>query len=322
VIFRAASASDLDRIVPFLIPGPVSGLSPEAFRAGIADRQYRPGHIWLAEEAGVIEAAAIWWARPEDRLPGALDGIFVADETSPPARKTALAASVLNAGHQAYFRAGLIRAPEYHLLLSSDWRDDELAREAVAWRHEAARQAGLTNSLERIRYEWTAAAGLPAAPHRLLFRPEPDDEVFISLFSRALAGTLDQTSYLLKDLVGETAQARADVDFYRDRMRGKRTWWRVAHTPDGEPAGFGVPSRNTSSPVVGYLGVLPEHRGHGYADEILAEITRILVSEAGAAEAGIQADTDLVNRPMAAAFDRAGYRTLGHRLVLSAPLRT
>ena len=68
-----------------------------------------------------------------------------------------------------------------------------------------------------------------------------------------------------------------------------------------------------------------EHRGRGYADEILAEITRILASEpgedgeGGAGAAAIHADTDLENRPMAAAFDRAHYRTAGHRLVLSAP---
>src|SRR5215813_13644157 len=79
---------------------------------------------------------------------------------------------------------------------------------------------------------------------------------------------------------------------------------------------FGIPSQNTALPVVGYLGVLPEHRGHGYADEILDEITRILVAEAGATK--IHADTDLANRPMAAAFARAGYVNIGRRLVLSA----
>ena len=77
----------------------------------------------------------------------------------------------------------------------------------------------------------------------------------------------------------------------------------------GEVAGFGVPSRNTEFPVVGYLGVLPEHRGRGYVDEILAEITRILVADAGATT--IHADTDLENRPMAAAFERCGYRVTG-----------
>jgi RimJ/RimL family protein N-acetyltransferase len=64
--------------------------------------------------------------------------------------------------------------------------------------------------------------------------------------------------------------------------------------------------------------VLPEHRGHGYGDDIVGEIIRVLV--AGADARTIRADTDLANRPMAAAFERAGFREIGRRLVLSAPL--
>lgn len=116
-------------------------------------------------------------------------------------------------------------------------------------------------------------------------------------------------------LVGAEAQAREDVAFYRDKMLGDRAWWRVAETPDGELAGFGFPSRNVDFPVIGYLGVVPEQRGHGYVDEILAGITRFLVTETGAEV--IRADTDLGNRPMAAAFERAGYRNFARRLVLS-----
>jgi RimJ/RimL family protein N-acetyltransferase len=117
-------------------------------------------------------------------------------------------------------------------------------------------------------------------------------------------------------VVSAGAQARQDVAFYRGKMLGDRAWWRVAERPDGQVVGFGFPSRNTDLPVIGYLGVLPEHRGHGYVDEILAGITRFLALEAGAKV--IRADTDLVNRPMAAAFERAGYRNFARRLVLSA----
>jgi RimJ/RimL family protein N-acetyltransferase len=209
------------------------------------------------------------------------------------------------------------RPSQYHILLDSDWRDHPDAVAAVAWRQEAARRAGLLVGLERIRYLWTLPAGLPDRPGNLIFRPEPDDEVFAELFARVLSGTLDATSATARNRVGAQAHARADVAFYRDQMRGARAWWRVAYTHQGQPAGFGIPSRNTDSPVVGYLGVLPELRGRGYVDEILGEITRILVQDAAATE--IHADTDLANRPMAAAFDRAGYQALGHRLVLSAP---
>ncbi|WP_099906682.1 GNAT family N-acetyltransferase [Streptomyces sp. TLI_171] len=150
----------------------------------------------------------------------------------------------------------------------------------------------------------------------MLFCAAPDDEVFVDLFRRVLAGTLDAASRKVADRVGAEARARGDVAFHRDSMLGDRSWWRVARTPDGEVVGFGLPSRNHAFPVVGHLGVLPEHRGRGYADEILAEITRILVSETGPER--VRADTDLTNAPMAAAFEPVGYRGNGRRLVLSA----
>jgi len=189
----------------------------------------------------------------------------------------------------------------------------------LSWRWEAAVAAGLTDELERLRFEWIPGAPVPQPTGRLVFRREPDDEVFADVFRRTLASTLDATSRRLADVVGESAQARSDVDFYRNRMPGDRGWWFTASKPDGELIGFGVPSRNNKAPVVGYLGVLPEHRGHGYIDDILAEVTRILATEARAAV--IHADTDVANKPMAAAFERAGYRNTARRVVLSAPTR-
>jgi len=56
--------------------------------------------------------------------------------------------------------------------------------------------------------------------------------------------------------------------------------------------------------VIGYLAVLPEHRGNGYIDEILVEGTRILAAQD---VPRIRAATDLGNTPMANAFQRLGY---------------
>ena len=55
---------------------------------------------------------------------------------------------------------------------------------------------------------------------------------------------------------------------------------------------------------VGFIGVVPEQRGHGYVDDLLGECTRLLV-EHGAVR--IVGGTDLTTSPMAAAFRRAGY---------------
>ena len=87
-------------------------------------------------------------------------------------------------------------------------------------------------------------------------------------------------------------------------------------TRDDKLVGFAIPSANAGGPVVGYLGVVPERRGQGLIDDLLAEITHLL-AETGAEQ--IRADTDFGNVPMAKAFARQGYRNFAVRRVLSFP---
>jgi RimJ/RimL family protein N-acetyltransferase len=331
VIFRSATGQDLGRVMALMAPDPAGGLTAATYRIRSRGRQYRPEWTWLAEEPedpgapgepnagdtpdGPPLAAAVWWGEPRESRPSALDGVWARADVAP-ADRAELAASLISRAHQSYVRDGAIELPRYHLFPPADWRDRPDVVAALEWREEAARRAGLTERLERLRYEWTADAGLPRGQGRLAFRPEPDDEVFVNVLAEVLDGTLDATTRSEAARVGPRQQARQDVAFYRDQMRGERSWWRIARTPAGRMAGFGIPSCNLEFPVVGYLGVLPGYRGHGYVDEILAEITRILAAQAGATV--IHADTDLENRPMAAAFERAGYRGFGRRVVLSA----
>jgi RimJ/RimL family protein N-acetyltransferase len=100
---------------------------------------------------------------------------------------------------------------------------------------------------------------------------------------------------------------QAAIRHYEDDLahyRSPRNWWRIATLPDGEPVGFVTPARNDYNPIIGYVAVLPQHRGNGYIDEILAEGTRILNAQDAPR---IRAATDLGNTPMANAFHRAGY---------------
>jgi RimJ/RimL family protein N-acetyltransferase len=339
--FRPATASDLDRVAALIVPDAASPLTARDFRVRLDSGEYRPDRIWVAESSGdtgsgnpgagtagtataPIAAAAVWWGQTGERAPGTLDAL-VADPGLPREQRTAVGSQLLAIAHGAFSRS-LRRAPApFHFLLPSNWRSRHDVVSALSWRWEAALHAGLTDELERLRFEWRAESGLPGTRvpgtgrARLTFRREPDDDVFATLFRRTLQGTLDATTRKTADVVGEGIQAHADVAFYRDRMEGDRGWWIVAELPDGEPVGFGVPNRNSECAVVGYIGVLPEYRGQGYIDEILAETTRILATEGRADR--VQADTDLANQPMAAAFERAGYVNFAHRVVLSPPLR-
>jgi GNAT superfamily N-acetyltransferase len=325
--FRSVVESDLDRFLPLLVADPASTLTADLYRAKLADGQYRPEWTWIAEGSAdasgsasgrELLAVAVWWGFSAHATPGALDAVYVNDALVSDGQRTALAAELLASAHTAYQQAGAAERPAFHIFLPGDFRERPEVVEALSWRQEVARAAGLVGSVERLRYEWKPEDGLREPPsQRLSLAAEPDDEVFVDLFRRVLEGTLDASTRLEAERLGAEAQARSDVAFYRDDMLGERSWWRVARDASGETVGFGLPSRNNAGSVVGYLGVLPEHRGHGYVDEILAGITRFLATETGSRPPQIRADTDLTNRPTAAAFARAGYRNETRRLVLS-----
>jgi RimJ/RimL family protein N-acetyltransferase len=312
MLFRSTVEADLDRVLACAVTEPISWIPADRYRAELADRQYRPEWTWIAEDDDQIMARAFWWGRPDSEHPLALDCLYVHDSVLD---RIGLAARLLTAGHDAFRSQGALKPPQYDLNLPNGWRDNPSVAAALGWRREAAVRSGLTDELERLRYEWTPDAGLPDTSGRLTFLPEPDDGVFLSALRRIADGSLDATTRKNIAASGAERQAREDMDLYRS-MPGEREWWRLAYTADGELAGMAMPNHNAYGPVVGYLGVVPELRGHRYIDDILAEITRFHAAN-GAHR--IIATTDMTNLPMAAAFERAGYRNYEIRMVLSTP---
>ncbi|MEV0628802.1 GNAT family N-acetyltransferase [Nonomuraea wenchangensis] len=308
MLFRTAAGDDLDRLLGCVVDESVSWAHPDRLLSFLESGHYRYDRIWLAldEDTGDILARAVWWGFPDGR-PLALDCVHV----HPSVRdRVALAAELLERGHAAFGDR-----PAYHVFLSEGWREDPKAAPALAWRKEAVGRAGLTDELERLRLAWTAGEPVPEPSDRLVFRGEDDDEAFVAAFRRVAEGTLDHATRLSLRTMDPEEQARQEVADYRE-MPGDRSWWRLAYSAaDGSLVGVALPSANNAGPVVGYLGVVPEHRGHGYVDDLLGEITRCH------AERGVErvaADTDRGNTPMVKAFERAGYRTFAIRLVLSA----
>jgi RimJ/RimL family protein N-acetyltransferase len=273
-------------------------VGPAAFGtryAEIAARgNYRPANSWVALRDGVVVARAAWWGRPQDDAPVVLDWF---DFTDPEAAVELLRAAPGPA--------------EYSLALPPGWRDQPAVAEAARARIKAAGAVGMTPLVERYGYRWTPRCGLPARPGRLEFRPEPDDDVILDLFRRVHQGSLDAHARRVIAESGLDAAAAEDLEILR-LMPSPREWWRLA-TADGEVVGLTVPSRNYTDPVIGYVAVLPEHRGHGYAYDLLVEATHLLVAE-GADR--IVANTDVTNLPMAATFAKAGYPVTDHRIDL------
>ncbi|MEV5239770.1 GNAT family N-acetyltransferase [Streptomyces cinnamoneus] len=259
--------------------------------------EYRPDWTWVALRDGTVVARAAWWGAPDDTEPKVLDWFDFAEG------EEEAAAHLLRT---APFRA------EFSLLTPPGWRDRPEIRATAEARIAAATAGGLRPLVERYRYEWTPACGLPARPGRLEFRPEPADAVVRDVVRRTMHGTLDEHDR--RNVAEHGLEAALDDAMgFLDWLPSPREWWKLARTPEGEVVGIHVPARNPSGPCVGYVGVVPEHRGHGYAYDLLAECTHDLVAE-GAER--ITAATDQGNFPMAATFAKAGYPVTQERIDL------
>jgi RimJ/RimL family protein N-acetyltransferase len=95
----------------------------------------------------------------------------------------------------------------------------------------------------------------------------------------ALEGTLDVHSQQVLTQMSARDAAVRHHEGELAQYRSPREWWRIATLVDGEAVGFVTPARNDYNPIMAHLAVLPGHRGNGYADEILAEGTRVLASQ-------------------------------------------
>jgi RimJ/RimL family protein N-acetyltransferase len=296
LVIRPLSAGEEQLFESLRDPGLVGFAAfGNTYAAMAADGQYRPEWTWIAERGGEVVARAAWWAGPDDPAPLALDWFDFSD---------------FDAG-VALLRTAPLRA-EYNIKLPPAWRDDPAVKAAAEARMAAASAAGMTFLVERFTYRWTPENGVPERPNRLVFRPEPDDDVVLDVFRRIHQGSLDAHTRRTIAESGVEAAARDDLD-YLLWMPSPRDWWRLAYTPDGDLVGIAAPCHHHSSSIVGYIGVVPEQRGHDYSYDLLVEATHLLI---GHGAERIVAGTDCANLPMAATFAKVGYPVHQHRIDL------
>ena len=307
---RRATTADVEALIAFPDDPGVVGLPREQVREDFEAGRMRPEWSWVLKQEGRLVGRALWWGQG-DFVPTALDALDVLPDVDDP---RSAAVGLLRGGHGDFAAWGERVLPPYTVRLPSGWREDVKATRAATWRCEAMADVGVTSSLERRQYAWTPENGVPSSSTRVSFRQGSDEE-FVELVREAARGSLDVETRQALATMDEVSQARDDFEFYAS-CPGERDWWRVATDGEGVPVGFVVPSATPYHRNVGYLGVLPGHRGQGLVDDLLGEATRI---HAAAGAERITATTDMTNLPMAAAFDRAGYQVTEIRLVLAVP---
>ncbi|MCX5380482.1 GNAT family N-acetyltransferase [Streptomyces sp. NBC_00091] len=286
-VIRALSASDA--YLFDALPDPLGA------REGHRRTRFRPDWKRVALRDGEVVARGAWWGGPDDSEPVNINWFDVAE-----GEEEAGAELLRSAPWQV----------EFQIDLPGDWRDKPDLRAAAEARFTAARAAGYELLVERFLYRWTPERGLPERPGRLRFSAEPDDAVFFDALRRINTVTLDAHALRAIEEGGLDQAAQEELDFFH-WCPSPREWWQIAHTPEGDLAGIHIPARNHSSPIIGFIGVLPEQRGHGYAYDLLAECTHFLV-EQGAEF--VTAATDQGNFPMAANFTKASFPVISERI--------
>ena len=183
-------------------------------------------------------------------------------------------------------------------------------------RTELLEAAGFAFRRETDRFEWQGGEPL-ALPDRLSFRKfeEVGEGAFVDAMRRVSEGTLDREIREERERLGPQGAAR---EFFEDARRVKHepAWWRLAYKrQEGDLVGLVMPAEPPAFLTIFYVGVVPEMRGQGYVDDLLAAGTATLL-EARRRDGGekpLRADTDVANAPMAAAFERAGWARFARR---------
>lgn len=156
-------------------------------------------------------------------------------------------------------------------------------------------------------------------PKKLSFKTlqEIGENEFIKAIEQVSAGTLDQDDLNSIKMLGPEEAAKQYFDILKE-IDFNPYWWQVAYNDNNEFVGLVVPQKfDETSGAINYIGVVPEQRGKGYVDALLAHGTQRLLDEK---LEEIIADIDIQNVPLEKALMRLGYAYERSMLVLKLKL--
>jgi RimJ/RimL family protein N-acetyltransferase len=166
--------------------------------------------------------------------------------------------------------------------------------------------AGFRCIQDKKRYVWKVTDEAAGVPGRLDFRPmtETGEDAFVEAIRRVTVDTLDRENRDTLARVGPDEHARRHLADLKDTgFRAER--FHLAFLPGGKLCGLVAPCRlNEGEGAINYIGVVPEHRGHGYGYDLVLKANALLQPEG---YKRVVAETDTRNVPLHAHLERAGY---------------
>lgn len=188
-------------------------------------------------------------------------------------------------------------------------------RQAPQWQGQPEQRAAILATAgfeirrETLRFQLDPETPIRPPAADLVFRSmaEVGEATFRAATDRVVVGTLDRRA----------GEGQEDVFADVMQLEHDAAWWDLAYTADGALIGQVMPILAPRMSSIGHIGVVPEMRGRGYVDQMLARGMQTLMR---VGHTPIIADTDTRNVPMANAFRRAGWRHFATRTEYGRPL--
>ena len=174
-------------------------------------------------------------------------------------------------------------------------------------------QAPSPGQFWKTPFIWEPGCPAPTSYGALRF-VEADTQWLEQALGNVMANSLDESDQFAVSRGGSARAAAELLAVCPEYFEHPADWWRAGVDAAGQSVGFVLPvlfkdrakwKDGRPQGTIFYMGVLPECRGHAYAQALLAEATRIFLA---ANCWRIFCDTASCNAPMLNAFHKAGYK--------------
>lgn len=166
----------------------------------------------------------------------------------------------------------------------------------------------------KIPFVWEEPKLLIEVPSRLRFESlkAVSNEMLISVLACVMDSSTDASDRKDVSEHGSRQAAERFLAESKDGLSYRDEWWQFGINSNDKIVGFvfpvvykGCAKDGLEEGTIYYIGVLPEYRGLGFANDLLSKGTQVL-QEIGVWR--VFCDTDVNNAPMISVFQRVGYR--------------